>query len=122
MASSSDYAVTDCSARLASRNSTALELLGAKEAPSGAAARSVAAIFVCAVENCPGVAAFQPAIGSPGAVANERNAVAPSALASTNDALVNADTCGCGAVATVAGETDKSICCRHMLHPEVPLS
>jgi hypothetical protein len=66
------------------------------------------------------VATSQPAIGSPGAVANERNAVLPSALASTKGALVREEACGCGAVSTLTGEAAKFICAKQVLQPDEP--
>src|SRR5258708_35283002 len=91
---SSDSAVTDCSERFASRSSMTLAFREAKKVPSAAAAMSDEEIFVCAVRNCPGVAAFQLAIGWPVAAEKEKYVELPSALASTRGVLVSAETCG----------------------------
>src|ERR1051326_7101600 len=119
MPSSSDSAVTDCNSRLALRISVTPEFCDAKDVPSDAEAISVVGMFVCAVRNCPELAAFQPAIGWPGADAKEKNATPPSPLASTSGALINAETSVCGAVWTLTGDAVRSICCKQVLHGEL---
>src|SRR5207249_4612578 len=92
----------------------------ASATPSAATARSLVAMLVCATANCCGDVTFQAAMGWPGAAGYAKNVASPSALASSNGALVRRDTSGCGAGSTVAGEFARFICCRQDPQPEDP--